>query len=373
MSTPIDRRAFLKRASEVVGIGLVVPLLAACGSAATPAASSAVAKPSEAAKPAASAASASAVAAGSAAAKGVTKVSYAYASANGYHLVSLIGAEKPDFTRKYGIEFDLVTTTNSPNAVNALVGGSVNFASVTPDAAWAAQDKAPDVKQVAAIADGTPYVLIAQPEIKKAAELKGKTFGASAVRGGADTTAIMVMMLENGVKPDEYTIVQAGAVSDRVVAMKAKTIQGIAQLEPQATQLRDEGFPEIDNANNYAPLKNVQSLVIISKKSWYEKNEDVAVNFFRAWTDITKWLYDPKNKDEVLAISKKTMSVGDKPAEGAYDLHVVKGKVASQDLHVNEKAMQQFIQNLKRAGIENLPADPMKFVDMSLVDKALKA
>src|SRR5438094_982181 len=143
-------------------------------------------------------------------------------------------------------------------------------------AAAASTAAAPASKPVAAITDGTPYVLIAQPELKKAAELKGKTFGASAVRGGADTTSIMVMMLENGVKPTEYTIVQAGSVSDRTVAMKAKSIQGLAQLEPQASLLRNEGFPEIDNANNYGSLKNVQSITLSAKKSWYDANQAVA-------------------------------------------------------------------------------------------------
>ena len=72
----------------------------------------------------------------------VTKVSYAYASPNGFHFVATVGGEKPDLVHKFGIEFDLLTTTNSPNAVNALVGGSVNTAAATPDSAWPAQDKA---------------------------------------------------------------------------------------------------------------------------------------------------------------------------------------------------------------------------------------
>ena len=143
---------------------------------------------------------------------------------------------------KLGVEFDLLTTTNSPNAVNALVGGSVNVAAATPDSAWPAQEKAPDVKQLFAVADGTPYVLIAQPEVKKAADLKGTTLGASAIRGGADTTSIRVILVENGLTESDYTFVQAGAIADRTAAMKAKSIDAVAQLEPQATTLRDEGF-----------------------------------------------------------------------------------------------------------------------------------
>jgi ABC-type nitrate/sulfonate/bicarbonate transport system substrate-binding protein len=351
MSTRYDRRSFLRHVIGTAGAGLAIPLLSACAPAATPPA----AAPTTAAP---------------AAIKSVTKVSYAYASPNGFHFVATIGAEKPDLPHKFGIEFDLLTTTNSPNAVNALVGGSVNTAAATPDSVWPAQDKAPDVKQLIPIADGTPYVLLAQPEIKKAADMKGKTLGASAIRGGADTTAIRVMLSENGVNDSDYTVVQAGAISDRTAAMKAKSIDALAQLEPQATQLRDEGFPEIDNANNYPALKGVHSIVLISKKDWYEGNPEVAANFLRAWDLITKWLYDPVNKDEILAISKKTMGGSDKAVQGVYDLHIV-AKSVSQNLRMNEKFMQQFIANQKKAGTEGLPADAMKYVDTNLVVKTL--
>ena len=354
----LDRRAFLRTVVGAAGAGVAVQLVTACA-------------PSSSAPPSAGQAPTSAPTAAPAAGRSVTKVSYAFASVNPFHWVAVVASEKPDLPGKFGIEFDLVTTTNSPNAVNALVGGSVDVAVATPDSTWPAQDKAPDVKQLFATADGTPYVLISQPEIKKAAELKGATLGASAVRGGADTTALRVMLLENGLKDSDYTIVQAGAVSDRSAAMKAKTMQAVAQLEPQATLLRDEGFAEIDNANNYPPLKNVHSIVLAAKKSFYEGKSDVAVNFVRAWDAVMKWIYDPANKNELLAITKKTMTVGDKPAENSYALHI-DSKVVSQDLRIKEQYMQQFIENQKKAGTEGLPTDPMKYVDSSLLDKAFK-
>ena len=145
-----DRRTFLKRAIGVAGAGLLAacsaPTAPTAGQSAAPAAGSTIAP---------------------AAVTSVTRVSYAYASPNGLHFVATVGGEKPDLPHKFGIEFDLLTTTNSPNAVNALVGGSVNVAAATPDSAWQAQDKAPDVKQLFAVADGTPYVLLAQPGSRK--------------------------------------------------------------------------------------------------------------------------------------------------------------------------------------------------------------
>jgi NitT/TauT family transport system substrate-binding protein len=347
MSTGHDRRTFLKAAFGLASAGL----LAACTPPSGPAQQATIAP---------------------AAAKAVTKLTYALASVNGLHFVATVGAEKPDLPHKFGIEWELVTTTNSPNAVNALIGGSVDIAGATPDSAWPAQDKAADIKQVLPLADGTPYVLLAQPEIKKANELKGKTLGASAIRGGADTNAIRIMLFENGITEKDYTVVQAGAISDRTAAMKAKSIDAVAQIEPQATLLRDEGFPEIDNANNYPALKGVHSIVLLAKKGWYDGNADTAMNLIKAWDAVTKWIYDPANKAELLAITRKTMGASDKSAEAVYKLHV-DAKSVPQDLRIKEKYMQQFVENQKKSGAENVPSDPMKYVDITLVDRALKA
>jgi NitT/TauT family transport system substrate-binding protein len=361
MSTRFPRRAFLLRAVGAAGGGVVVSLLGACAAPAAPA------RPADTPQPASTA---SAGTTAPAASTSVTRVSYAFATYAPFHYVAIVAGERPELPHKFGIEFDNLTTTNAPNAVNALVGGSVDVAAVTPDSAWPAQDKAPDVKQVLAIADGSPYVLVAQPDVKKPADLRGKTLGSSAVRGGADTTALKVMLFENGVMDSEYTIVQAGTIADRTAAMKAKAIDAVAQLEPQATLLRDQGFAEIDNANNYASLKNAQTIVLAAKKSWYEGQADVAINFVRAWDALVTWVYDPANRDELLAMSKKTMGVGDKPAENAYNLHV-QANVLSRNLRISEKLMQQFLENMKKAGAENVPADPMKYVDNGLVNKAL--
>jgi ABC-type nitrate/sulfonate/bicarbonate transport system substrate-binding protein len=343
-----DRRAFLRLAVGGAGIAL----LAACSSPSAP--------------------SQATVAPNQAPAQGTTtKVSYAYASPNGFHYVATVGGEKPDLAHKFGIEFDLLTTTNSPNAVNALVGGSVNVAAATPDSAWPAQDKAPDVKALWPVANGTPYVMLTQPEDKKISDLKGKTIGVSALVGGADATAFKIMANENGLGPTDYTLVQAGAISDRTAAMQAKSIEGCANLEPQASLLRDAGFPQIDTADNYAPLKGVHSIVLLSKQGWYQSG-DVPANFVKAWDAITTWIYDPANRDEVLAISKKTMGGTDAGVQAVYKLHL-DSKSVPQNLRMQEKMLQQFADNLRKAGADNVPQDPMKYVDTSLVTKVLNA
>jgi NitT/TauT family transport system substrate-binding protein len=364
MSTRHDRRTFLRYVVGATTAGAIVPLLTACSAPATSTAPAATQPAAGAANPAAAPTTAPAVGAN------VTKVSYAYASPNGFHFVATVASEKPELIRKFGVEFDLLTTTNSPNAVNALVGGSVNSAAATPDSAWPAQDKAPEVKQLWPVASGTPYVLLAQPELKKAADLKGKTIGVSALVGGADTTAIKIVTSENGLTSTDYTLVQAGAISDRTAAMQAKSIDACANLEPQASLLRDKGFPEIDNADNYPALKNVHSIMLIARTSWVTSNPELAANYVRAWDAVTKWIYDPANKAEVLAISKKAMGGTDAGVEAVYKLHVTNQSLP-QSLRINEKYLQQFADNLRKSGSENVPSDAMKYVDNSLAVRTL--
>src|SRR5207248_1258508 len=116
----------------------------------------------------------------------------------------------------------------------------------------------------------------------------------------------------------------------------------------------------------------VHAVVMLLKQGWVDSNADTAVNLMKAWDSVTRWIYEPANKAEIIAISKKTMGASDKSAEAVYNLHVV-AKSVPQTLRINEKYMQQFLENQKKAGGENLPSDAMKYVDSSLVDKALKA
>ena len=73
-----------------------------------------------------------------------------------------------------------------------------------------------------------------------------------------------------------------------------------------------------------------------------------------------------------VAIAKKTMGGSDVGAQAVYNLHVV-SKAVSQNVRINEKYMQQFVENQRRAGTANLPTDAMKYVDNSLVARVLNA
>ena len=90
----------------------------------------------------------------------------------------------------------------------------------------------------------------------------------------------------------------------------------------------------------------------------------------RSWDALTKWIYDPANKAELLTIAKSAFGGTDQANEKVYQLHVT-NKSVPENVRITEKGMQQFVDNLKKAAVENVASDPMKYVDSSLVSKVL--
>ena len=107
----------------------------------------------------------------------------------------------------------------------------------------------------------------------------------------------------------------------------------------------------------------------MGKQSWYQ-SDVAAANFVRAWDAITKWIYDPANKDEVLAITKKTMGGTDAGAAAGLQAARESQVGAAEPAHEREDAAAVRGQFAK-AGSRTSRTDPMKYVDTSLVTKTL--
>src|SRR5262249_33557314 len=111
-------------------------------------------------------------------------ITYGLVGWNPLHWLGMVGGAKGQFERQ-GIKLDIPIMGSSGAAVQAMIGGSLQMTTTSPGAAFLAQDKAPDMKQIIGIYDRTPYSLVVNPEIKSIADLKGKVLGGTGVKTGA--------------------------------------------------------------------------------------------------------------------------------------------------------------------------------------------
>jgi NitT/TauT family transport system substrate-binding protein len=285
----------------------------------------------------------------------------------------VIAAERNKIFEQYGINLDIVITQNVPSALQALIGGSLSITTTSPEGAFPAQDKAPELAQVAGVMEANPYSLIVDPKIASVADLKGKSLGASALKTGVDTVALRLIMYENGLQDErDYNIVPVGSVAERVAALRSGAVSGIAHMEPFLGELTGLGFKILTSAGDYPSLRQAESVIIIANKKWYTQNEDVAVRFVRGYQAATRWLYDPKNREDAITYLADKSKVDPKYVANAYKLFIQDLKAYPVDARINRDVLKQTLANFNKLGID-VPSNPEKYIDDSLVDKALKS
>ena len=296
-------------------------------------------------------------------------ITYGVVSWNPFHWVVMVGTAKGQF-EKHGVKLDIPLTGSSGAAVQALIGGSLHMTTTSPGAAFLAQDKAPEMKQIIGIYESSPYTIIANPEIKKIEDLRGKVLGGTGVKTGADTESLRVMLHHHGFQdPRDYTVAAVGSVRERSQALLNKTIWGVAQLEPYTSILKEQGMVELARAADYPNLKLIEMVVVVAMKPWYTANQDTVVKFLHGWAEATDWLTDPKNKAEAVKILAERMKVEEKYTAQAYRVFVEEVKGFAPKGRLNLEAVRQAAVNQKIIG-GSAPADIAKYVDTSVWEKA---
>jgi len=89
-----------------------------------------------------------------------------------------------------------------------------------------------------------PLFVMAQPEIRKAADLRGKTFGVLSLREGS-SKFIAKIAAAGGLKPGDYKVVEVGGAPARVKLLAERTIDVGLQPMPINYEMEALGFSNL--------------------------------------------------------------------------------------------------------------------------------
>src|SRR5882724_6872252 len=98
-------------------------------------------------------------------------------------IVPLWLAQEQGFFTKYGIEIDPVFIRGAPTLVAGLAAGSIHIGRTGGSAMLAAVSAGHEFKLLAAFNTRNTYDLVVRPNIKRAEDLRGKTFGVTSIGG----------------------------------------------------------------------------------------------------------------------------------------------------------------------------------------------
>ncbi len=304
---------------------------------------------------------------GSAPAQELKKIKHGYVAEPGYYW-DVFQAQANGFFKAEGLDVDSTRFDVTSQAVTALVTGAINIASPTPDVAMLATIKGQgDVIIVSNEIRLPTWDLLVQPEIKTYADIKGKVLGVSQLQS-ASTLNLRQLLRKNGVKDNEYNILQVGGSGKRYAAIQSKQIAGALLTEPVNFEAMDAGFRKLGGVYEASV---VPSAVITVSRAWAKANEKILVGFLRAVYRAQDWINNPKNKKEAVDLMVELSKAQRTSVERTYDKYVSDLKVYNRG-DINAEVIKKTLEDMVEIEALSKPIpDPNNFLDLSFRQKAL--
>ncbi|MGE5816884.1 MAG: ABC transporter substrate-binding protein [Deltaproteobacteria bacterium] len=280
-----------------------------------------------------------------------------------------IGQRKGFFGRE-GINLEMLPIEGgAANMIAALDKGTVDITRTATPYLIQASLKGSEGVAIAGETATPIYSLIAKPEIKTFADLKGKVVGLSLA---VDTISISTrkLMAQNGINEADIRVKELVGTPARADCLKKGECDAVPLGQPEDFLLMKQGYRRLGVSTDAVP--NFQFIVSAVRRSWGEKNKDALVRYVRALAAAYRFMRSPANRDEVVRIILDTTGSSEEIARETLALYFEpdRGVVPKQG-EIDLKGLGQVIQFMADAGELKPPLpDPNRFVDLQYLRAA---
>lgn len=281
-------------------------------------------------------------------------------------------AQQKKLFEKNGIFLEEIIIRGGTNTARAVVSNTVPIGRINPDYILDAIEKGARIKIIEGTLEKIPYYLMSRPEIKSGADLRGKTIGVDSLSGG--TTLMIKEVLEKAYRlaDKDYHFLVVGTSPDRYAALKGGAVAATFMGPPFNLRAEKEGFTKLTTFHEH--LGPIQFVVEFAHEDYLRSNRAEVVKFVKSMIEATRWLYEPRNKEEVIAIHRKVLKSTPEGAEEDYRFLVQEFKPWPTDGSVNKRAIEKTMDLRVKGGKYEGKQVPSytQFVDPSFVEEAQK-
>ena len=223
-------------------------------------------------------------------------------------VLTLWAAQDKGFFAKNNVDAQLVFIPGSPTLIASLNTGDVHFGFTGGTATLGAAVAGLDVRMIAAFANRVQSELVTRPEIKTAADLKGKRIGVTSI-GGTGWMSAMLILEQIGINPDRDKLSLAAFGDQRVIsqALESGTIQGAALAGIFSRTLARKGY-WIPGEPDKIPLTGTGLVV---KAEYLQNHAGTARNVLRSLVEGHAYVLNPANKSSAMEILSKRLGIKD--------------------------------------------------------------
>ena len=204
---------------------------------------------------------------------------------------------------KYGLSGDVVMVPGSTREIQALLGGSVQFAQVDAVTTINAVNQGADLIIISGSLNTFPFSFVAQKEIRKPDDLAGKKIGIVGF-GGANELAVVLALKEWNVPRNSVTIIQSGGAANRLVALSAKALDATVLAYPELGEAVRMGMTVLAHMRDMKTAAFPMNVIAV-RRTFLETNRDQVRRFQQAYAEATYQFLN--NKEKALAVLSKRL------------------------------------------------------------------
>jgi len=213
--------------------------------------------------------------------------------------LSLWTAQERGIFSKHGIEAQTILIRGGPTLVASLMAGDINVAFTSGVSVLGAAAQGIDVKMLTSISSRVSWKLIAAPQIRRAADLRGKRFGVQSIVGS--TWMYSMLGLEQlGLEPkrDNITFLPIGDPVTMAHALETGRIDAVV-LDPVLSRgLMNKGFSLL--LDLFEAQVSFPGLGLGVTRAYLEQNDLTVERIVAALTESLAFIQVPANKPIVL-------------------------------------------------------------------------
>ena len=267
-----------------------------------------------------------------------------------------------DLPRKNGVDAEVLFVPVSSRAIQAALAGEIQFITSGGVANINANATGADFVGLTATLNTFVFKILANPDLKRVEQLKGKKVGISRL-GGAGDFSIRYALTHWGLVPDkDVAIIQVGGEPEEFLALQNKAIDAAIMSEPFATLARKAGSVVLADLSELGVPYTMHGFG--ARKSFIKSNRDTTVRFMKAYLE---GIYQFKtNKELALNVLRKYSKVDDLSLiQGPYDEYAQ--RLIRRVPYPDREGIQTIIDQLAKTRPQMKNLNPNDFIDPSIL------
>jgi len=269
------------------------------------------------------------------------------------------------FAKQEGLDTELVYIPSSSTVAQATLSGEVMISPANGQVITDVGLQGGDLVAMGGITNVVAFYIMATPEIKTVADLKGKTVGVTRF-GSSGDVGMRMFLVKHGLEPvKDVPLIQLGGLPEIAAAMTKRTVQASAFSQPMAYVAQQGGAHQLANlSKENIPFLHVG---VTTTRKFMRERRAQAKAYLRAYGRAVYFMHT--KKEDAKAIIAKYTKIKD---QGMLDGSMTYGYDFIEKVPLVKPAgFQVTLDDIAKKNPKARTVKPDQFYDNSLVQELI--